>query len=236
MFDAEKLLGKIVGEVVGKGGGSWGGGNKSILGGLGSGSGLMTMIGLGVGAFEILKQQQEQKSQTGGMGQAPPPPPGSGSFSTGAPPPPPGGFQAPAPSSPPPVPGGAPVIPSPMNAPATGGPAGAELAVRMIQVMVAAAHADGAMDAEEERAVLDRLRGADLNQEEKMFLLGELHQPKSLEALTAGISDPSVAKTMYMLAVAAIEIDSEAERAWLNELARQLGVSRELQAFIEEQR
>ena len=123
-----------------------------------------------------------------------------------------------------------------MNAPAAGGPAGAELAVRMIQVMVAAAHADGAMDAEEERAVLDKLRGADLNQEEKMFLLGELHQPKSLEALTAGISDPSVAKTMYMLAVAAIEIDSEAERAWLNELARQLGVSREIQAFIEEQR
>ena len=106
----------------------------------------------------------------------------------------------------------------------------------MIQVMVAAAHADGAMDAEEERAVLDKLRGADLNQEEKMFLLGELHQPKSLEALTAGISDPSVAKTMYMLAVAAIEIDSEAERAWLNKLARQLGVSREIQAFIEEQR
>ncbi|WP_319589084.1 DUF533 domain-containing protein [uncultured Desulfobulbus sp.] len=236
MFDAEKLLGKIVGEVVGKGSGSWGGGNKSILGSLGSGSGLMTMIGLGVGAFEILKQQQEQKSQTGGMGQAPPPPPGSGSFGTGAPPPPPGGFQATAPSPPPPMPSGAPVISSPMSAPATGGLAGAELAVRMIQVMVAAAHADGAMDAEEERAVLDKLRGADLNQEEKMFLLGELHQPKSLEALTAGVSDPSVAKTMYMLAVAAIEIDSEAERAWLNELARQLGVSREIQAFIEEQR
>jgi uncharacterized membrane protein YebE (DUF533 family) len=234
MFDAEKLLGKIVGEVVGKGGGSWGGGNKSILGGLGSSSGLMTMIGLGVGAFEILKQQQAQKSQTGGVGQAPPPPPGSGSFGTGGPPPPPGGFQAAPP--PPPIPGGAMVMPQPMNAPATGGLAGAELAVRMIQVMVAAAHADGTMDAEEERAVLDKLRGADLNQEEKMFLLGELHQPKSLEALTAGISDPSVAKTMYMLAVAAIEIDSETERAWLNELARQLGVSREIQAFIEEQR
>jgi uncharacterized membrane protein YebE (DUF533 family) len=233
MFDAEKLLGKIVGEVVGTGGGSWGGGNKSILGSLGSGSGLMTMIGLGVGAFEILKQQQEQKSQAGGMGQVPPPPPGS--FGTGTPPPPPGGFQAPAPSPPPPVPGGAPVIPSPMSAPATGGLAGAELAVRMIQVMVAAAHADGTMDAEEERAVLDKLRGADLSQEEKMFLLGELHQPKSLEALTAGINDPSVAKTMYMLAVAAIEIDTEAERVWLNELARQLGVSREIQSFIEEQ-
>jgi uncharacterized membrane protein YebE (DUF533 family) len=68
-----------------------------------------------------------------------------------------------------------------------------------------------------------------------MFLLNELHRPKSLEALTAGVSDPAVAKTMYVLAVAAIEIDTEAERAWLNELARQLGLSKEIQAFIEEQ-
>jgi len=228
MFDAEKLLGKIVGEVVG--GGSWGSGKKSMLGGLGSGSGLMTMIGLGVGAYEILKQQQEHKGQVAGMGQ-PPPPPGSGSFGASTPPPPPpGGMQAPPP---PPMPGNARAVPP---SPAVGGLGTAELAVRMIQVMVAATHADGTMDAEEERAVLDKLRGAELSQEEKMFLLGELHQPKSLETLTAGITDPAVAKTMYMLAVAAIEIDTEAERAWLDGLARPLGISKEMQAFIEEQR
>lgn len=228
MFNAEKLLGKIVGEVVGKGKGK-----KSMLGNLGSGSGLMTMIGLGVGAFEILKQQQGQRAQAGGMGQAPPPPPGAGSFGASVPPPPPGGSQATPP--PPPMPGSAPATSPPMRAPCAGALAGSELAIRMIQVMVAAAHADGAMDAEEERAVLDKLRGANLDQEEKMFLLNELHQPKSLEALTAGVSDPSVAKTMYVLAVAAIEIDTEAERSWLNELARQLGLSKEIQAFIEEQ-
>jgi uncharacterized membrane protein YebE (DUF533 family) len=229
MFNAEKLLGKIVSEVVGKGSGK-----KSMLGNLGSGSGLMTMIGLGVGAFEILKQQQGQRAQAGGMGQAPPPPPGAGSFGASPPPPPPsGGVQAVPP--PPPRTGGTPATSPPISAPFAGALGGSELAIRMIQVMVAAAHADGTMDAEEERAVLDKLRGANLDQEEKMFLLNELHQPKSLEALTAGVSDPSVAKTMYVLAVAAIEIDTEAERAWLNELARQLGLSKEIQAFIEEQ-
>ena len=232
MFDVEKLLGKIVGEVAG-GGRSWGGGNKSMLGGLGSGSGLMTVIGLGVGAYEILKQQQEQKSQGGGV--SPPPPPGSGASGAVTPPPPPGGGQTVPPPPPVMASSGAPGTPPAAGAPSTGGPGGAELATRMIQVMVAAAHADGVMDAEEERAVLDRLRGAGLTQEEKMFLLGELHQPKSLEALTAGISDPAVAKTMYMLAAAAIEINTEAERAWLDELARRLRISREVQAFIEEQ-
>jgi len=230
MFNAEQLLGKIVGEVIGGSSGSWGGGKKSMLSGLGSGSGLMTMIGLGVGAYEILKQQQEQKGQTSGMGQAPPPPPpGSGSFGGPPPPPPPGG--RPNVSPPPP-----PVQPAPASsavAPAVGGLGGHDLAVRMIQAMAAAAHADGVMDAEEERAVLDRLRGADLSQEEKMFLLNELHQPKSIEALVAGVNDPAVAQTMYMLAAAAISIDTEAERAWLDELASRLGLSKEMQSFIE---
>lgn len=232
MFNAEKLLGKIVGEVVGKGSGSWGSGNKSILGSLGSGGGLMTIIGLGVGAYEILKQQQEQKSQSGGTSQ-PPLPPGSDMCGSSTPPPPPPWGQT---TSPPPPPGVAPFTQRTANAPPSGGSGGNELAVRLIQIMVAAAHADGSVDAQEERAVLDRLRGAELTQEEKMFLLNELHQPKTLDELTVGISDPSVAKTMYMLAVAAIEIDTEAERAWLNELAGQLGISREIQTFIEEQR
>lgn len=238
MFDAEKLLGKIVGEVMGKGRGSHGG-NTSLLGGLTSGSGLMTMIGLGVGAFEILKQQGQQ-NQSQGLGQAPPAP-GANPFATGTPtpPPPPGGFQAPPP---PPMPGTVPAtIVSPAMAPPANSndvnaPVGAELAVRLIQVMIAATHADGVMDQAEERSVLDKLRGAELSQEEKMFLLDELHQPKSVEALTAGINNPSVAKTMYMLAVAAVEIDTEAERAWLDQLARKLGLSKEIQAFIEEQR
>ncbi|MGE4560889.1 MAG: DUF533 domain-containing protein, partial [Desulfobulbus sp.] len=131
--------------------------------------------------------------------------------------------------------------PPPAAAPASPGPAsgstlsGRDLAIRLIQVMAAAAHADGVMDADEERAVLEKLRGADLSQDEKMFLLNELHQPQSIDALVVGINDPAVAKTMYMLAVATIEIDTEAERTWLDALARSLGISPSMQAFIEEQ-
>ena len=192
----------------------------------------MTMIGLGVGAFEILKQQG-QKGRAGGFGEAPPPSQKSGNFGVSTPPPAPGAHNVPPP---PPVSGNTPVALPPVSAPAaTASPNGSEqLAVRMIQVMVAAAHADGTMDQEEEKAVLDKLRGAGLDQDEKMFLLDELHRPQSIEALTAGISDPSVAKTMYMLAVAGIAIDTEAERVWLDRLAQKLGLSKELQAFIEE--
>lgn len=246
MFDAEKLLGKIVGEVMGSGSK-----HSKLSSSLGSGSGLMTMIGLGVGAYEILKQKGQQGT-AGPMGQAPPPPGGS-AYGASSPPPPPGAGMAPPP--PPPMPGTvptpqpqspvswappptpAPAAPAPAAAPSPGSAAlsGNALAVRLIQVMAAAAHADGVMDADEERAVLDKLRGAELTQEEKMFLLGELHQPKSIDVLVAGITDPGVARTMYMLALATIDIDTEAERAWLDTLASRLGISAEMKAFLEEQ-
>ena len=242
MFNPEKLLGKIVGEVVSTNG-SWSKkgkkkkGSSSLLGGLASGGGLMTLIGLGVGAYEILKQQGQQ-AQAGGM--PPPAPPGAGT--TGGPPPPP----SPAAAAPPPPPttGSVPVSPpvapaaGPAAAPVAAVPPGAdsaELAVRMLQAMVAAAHADGVMDEAEERAVLDRLRGADLSQEEKLFLVDELHRPKPIEELAAGITDLAVARTLYLLAATAVAIDTEAERAWFDRLARQLGLSREMQAFLEEQ-
>ena len=240
MFNPEKLLGKIVGEVVSTNG-SWSKkgkkkkGSSSLLGGLASGGGLMTLIGLGVGAYEILKQQG-QEARAGGM--PPPAPPGAGPM--GGPPPPPAAAAPP----PPPSTGSAPL--SPPAAPAVGMPAApvasvppgldsAALAVRMLQAMVAAAHADGVMDEAEERAVLDRLRGADLDQEEKFFLLDQLHRPKTIEELAAGITDFAVARTMYLLAATAVAIDTEAERAWFDRLARQLGLSQEVQAFLEEQ-
>lgn len=225
MFNAEKLLGQVIGGVLGHGGKKKK--KNSLLGGLSSGAGLMTAIGLAVGAYEILKDKNSS--------QAPPPQnyvPGQSM----PPPPPPWG--QPANTMPP-----APPLPSETTAavaPAaivkvSGDPGSDELARRMIQVMIAAACADGAMDEQEEKAILDKLRDIELSQEEKMFMLEELHHPKDIATLTEGISQPSVAKAMYMLAVSAVAIDTEKERSWLDELARSLGLSPAVQKFIEDQ-
>ncbi len=237
MLNAEKLLGKIVQEVVGKKGGKKKGRKRkssSLTDQLTSGAGLMTIIGLGVGAFEILKSQNQSRMPTGGTVPGPFSPSPSPQYSS----------TPPQPATPPPIPGSgrqqaAPVPPSaaksvPSQA-VSGDLSHEELASRMIKVMIAAAHADGTMDEAEEKAVLDRLRDAGLSQEEKMFLIEALHQPQTIAALTKGITDPGVSKTMYMLAVATIDIDTEAERVWLDQLADQLGLSAELQQFIDEQ-
>lgn len=231
MFNAEKLLGKVLSEVIGTGKSHHKKGKSSLLGGLTSGAGLMTVIGLGVGAFEILKDKQNQASAGGhapqSYSQAPPPPNWSRSAPAAPPPLPPlpQMVQAPAAVAAPPQ------APAAVTTPART----EELAIRMIQVMIAAAHADGSLDAAEEQAILERAGKAGLTKEERMFLLDELHQPKTIADLTAGIGDPAVAKTIYMLAVGTIAIDTETERLWLDQLAVGLGLSKAMQSFIEEQ-
>ena len=221
MFNAERLLSKIIKETLG-GGASGKNKGDGLFDSLSSGQGLMTVIGLGVGAFEILKNQKTKSNE--------------GSHSTSTPPSIPSGHQTTG-AAPPPIPGVAPVPPPPPLPPVGGEnetDSGQDLALRMIQVMIAAAHADGTLDESEKKAILDRLRGAELDSEEKTFLLNELQQPKPLSELTNGINDPATAKTMYMLAVATIEMDTEAERIWLDKLGTQLGISSEIRKLIEE--
>jgi uncharacterized membrane protein YebE (DUF533 family) len=225
MFNAEQLLGKIMGEMVGSGSGHKKGKKKkggsmvnSLTSSLMSGKGLITAIGLGVGAYEILKSKQ---------GANPPSPP------------PPMGYGAPSPSassvslasSPPPIPG---VEVNPPHDPGLSSGQEENLALRLIQVMIAAAHADGGMDPEEEARILEKLQGQGLSQEEKRFILVEMHDPKPIDQLTAGISDPRIAQTMYGLAVSAVVVDTPEERAWLDRLATALSISEGMRRFIEE--
>lgn len=224
MFNAEKLLGTVISEIMGSGS-SHKKGKNSLLGGLASGGGLMTAIGLGIGAFEILKEKKQSQPVSTGYAAPPPPPHSAPAWSKSTMPPP----LPPLPTS---QPNPAPVA----VAASTTQIDPQELAKRMIRVMIAAAHADGALDEDEEKAILARLKNTDISQEERLFILDELHQPKSISELTDGISDPSIAKTMYMLAVNAIAIDTAGERAWLDDLALRLSLSKAVQAFIEEQR
>ncbi len=226
MFNAEQLLGKMMAEMVGSGSGykkqkKYKGGSMmhSLTSTLLSGKGLMTAIGLGVGAYEILKSKQE----------IPQPPVSATPFT------PPSGMAYDSTSSaanvsvPPPLPG---VVANPLKD-QVASEQDRDLALRFIQVMIAAAHADGRMDSEEEGKILENLQGQGISQEEKRFILAEMHDPKSIEQLVAGISDPRIAQTMYGLAVSAVVVDTAEERKWLDKLATSLSISEGMRRFIE---
>lgn len=226
MFNAEQLLGKMMAEMVGSGSGykkhkkhKSGNMMRSLTSTLLSGKGLMTAVGLGVGAYEILKSKQV----------ASPPPPGSMPPPLTAPP----GAGAPLaamPAGPPPLPG---TRIYPLQDKKVSSVPEQEIALRLIQVMIAAAHADSGMDSEEEGKILERLQGQGISQEERRFILTEMHDPKPIEQLVAGINDPRIAQTMYSLAVSAVVVDTAEERAWLDKLATALSISEGMRRFIE---
>jgi len=234
MFNAEQLLGKMMAEIIGAGSGhhkykkkKGGGMVDSLTSSLMSGKGLITAIGLGVGAYEIWKGKQGETppSFASAPGAPVPPPPPMGYVAASAP-----GSSAPPASAPPPIPGGP--VSSPQEPGASSGQ-GENLALRLIQVMIAAAHADGRMDPDEEAKILERLQGQGISQEEKRFILTEMHEPKSIDQLTNGIDDPRIAQTMYSLAVSAVVVDTPEERAWLDALGTKLSISEGMRRFIE---
>ena len=191
MIDAEKLLGKVLSGAMGSTGRKR---NKSrrrnsddlignLLGGLTSGKGLITAIGLGVGAYEILKNKSATTSPLASSPSGhtptslPPRPPSPGSQ---APPPLPGQQQPPQPAAKNPARGEI----SPISEATTT----QDLALQLIQIMVAAAHADGTLDPEEEKRILDKLQqDQGLDRDEKQFLLRQLHHPKTIDELVKGV-------------------------------------------------
>lgn len=94
-------------------------------------------------------------------------------------------------------------------------------ATLLVQAMVAAAAADGVVDATERAQILNRADQAGFDQETKDFLQTELANPKSLAVIVAS-ARPELAIDLYAASCAAIDADTEAERTYLDTLAGHL--------------
>ncbi|MFZ5765042.1 MAG: tellurite resistance TerB family protein [Thermodesulfobacteriota bacterium] len=197
MFNPEKLLGSLLKGGVGKGGIS---GNMKATVGLGL---------LGV-ALEAMDHYSKKSS-------SPSPPPAAPPGMAGPVPPPPAPGMAPPP---PPRPASIPAAPPPAPAAERTGDA-----VLLIRAMIAAANADGVIDAEERQRILERFRGADLSPEEQNFLAGELLSPATIDSLLADVRSAETARQLYAVSLLAITVDTEAERLYLRTLADRLGLS-----------
>ncbi|MFC5506542.1 tellurite resistance TerB family protein [Bosea massiliensis] len=106
-------------------------------------------------------------------------------------------------------------------------------ALLFIRAMIAAAAADGAIDAEERTAILGGLREAGFDQEANEWLEGEMASPASIEALAQGAQSPEVAAQIYTAARIAINPDTPKEKDFLAGLAASLGLDAELVANID---
>lgn len=108
-----------------------------------------------------------------------------------------------------------------------------EHALLFIRAMIAAAAADGEIDATERDAILGGLREAGLDQEANEWLGQEMANPASVDALVEGAESPELAAQIYTAARIAINPDTPAEKDFLAGLAGSLGLDAELVANID---
>jgi uncharacterized membrane protein YebE (DUF533 family) len=107
-------------------------------------------------------------------------------------------------------------------------------ALLLVRAMVAAAKADGAVDAAERTAIAAQLDAAGLTAEERDFVLADFDRPMTPEALAREASDPMLRARLYAAAFAGAGEVTPAERTWLDSLARALKLDRAAAAAIEE--
>lgn len=102
-----------------------------------------------------------------------------------------------------------------------------------IRAMIAAAAADGHIDAEERNAILGSLKEANLDQEAHAWLTQELTKPASIDELVEASESPELAAQIYTAARIAINPDTAPEKDFLAGLAGSLGLDAELVANID---
>jgi uncharacterized membrane protein YebE (DUF533 family) len=92
----------------------------------------------------------------------------------------------------------------------------------LLRAMISAAKADGQIDQAEMQKVVGRLASDSVTAEEKQFVLDQMAAPVDVAALAAEVRSQAQAAEVYAASLLAIHADTEAEHAYLADLARAL--------------
>lgn len=108
-----------------------------------------------------------------------------------------------------------------------------EFAMTIIRAMIAAARADGHIDAEERSRIADRLHLSGIGDEAEAFLLSELEKPLDLDSIVSAAKTDAQKVELYTASRIAIEPETRAERGYLDMLAGRLALPDTLVDHIE---
>jgi uncharacterized membrane protein YebE (DUF533 family) len=108
-----------------------------------------------------------------------------------------------------------------------------KLARHLLRAMIAAAKADGHIDAKEQQSIFAKLDELNLDNDAKAFVIDELRKPLDIDAVVKGATSPERAVEIYAASVLAIDPDDPAEQAYLAMLASRLKLDPGLKASVE---
>lgn len=216
MFDPERLLGQMLGGSLGDAFGGKRGKKRRSAFSTGNMAGKaqlgIGLLGIAMAAWE---HYQQKPGTSGGVagGQAMPQTLGAGAA---MPPPPPPGMPPAAPAT----------RPMPQL------DARQQSVVLLIRTMIAAANADGHIDAQERESILSRARDSGVDAQTLAFLEAEIARPQTLQQIIANAT-PELAGDTYAAAALAITVDTDTERRWLDALALGIGLDPGTRADID---
>jgi uncharacterized membrane protein YebE (DUF533 family) len=104
----------------------------------------------------------------------------------------------------------------------------------IVKAMINAAKADGQIDRNEIEKIVGKLQEDGLTEEEQAFFRAEATKPANLGELVAAVGgDIELAVEVYAASLLAIEVDTEAERTYLKQLAAELHLNPRVTGQIE---
>jgi uncharacterized membrane protein YebE (DUF533 family) len=120
--------------------------------------------------------------------------------------------------------------------PAKNDPAGQEaLGLTLVRAMIAAARADGRLDAQESQTIFQRIESLGLDPADQAVLVAEMGNPVDVDAIVNSAASPEVAAEIYLASRLAIDVDTPAEKSYLAMLAARLQLPPELVRELDRQ-
>ncbi|ACL57831.1 tellurite resistance TerB family protein [Methylobacterium nodulans] len=103
----------------------------------------------------------------------------------------------------------------------------------LLTAMITAAKADGHIDAQEQARIFGEMDRHALDADDKAFLMDVLRAPLDIDAVARLARTPEEAAEIYAASLMAVDVDSPAERAYLDHLAQRLGLDPGLVRHLE---
>ncbi len=107
-----------------------------------------------------------------------------------------------------------------------------DVATLTVKAMINAAKADGRIDEAETDRIIGKLREGGLSEEEQRFVVEEMRKPMDTDSIVRAAPNLQVATQVYAASLLAIEVDTDKERRYLQELADALGLDGNAVAYL----
>jgi uncharacterized membrane protein YebE (DUF533 family) len=98
--------------------------------------------------------------------------------------------------------------------------------------MINAAKADGHIDAQETERLVGKMREDGVTEEEQRFVMEEMRKPMDTDAIVRAVPNQQVAAQLYTASLMAINVDTDAEKRYMQEFARKLGLNQQVLAYL----